>query len=524
MAKKAKVRPAPMSAREHVGQLIAWMSQGVYEKEQIIAVALLCALAGENVFLLGPPGTAKSLVASRLKMVFKDGKSFDYLMSRFSTPDEIFGPVSISRLKNEDRYERITAGYLPEAHVVFLDEIWKAGPSIQNTLLTVINEHVFHNGGVAVPTPMKVLIAASNELPAKDEGLEALWDRFMMRMVSNCISGDKEFFKMLKSDAYEIAPLPADLYITDELYAAWQTEAKNIRMPEAVENAIRTLRRLLEDKEKEDGRSLRYYVSDRRWRKAYRLMQMSAFLNGRREINLSDYLLLIHSFWNDVDSIPVVIEAFAESIVAAHKNQLAKVEKSIRQLLSTQSGPMAKSPAPVPEKSGFVEYDYFYYRIENFPDGEAYFAKWDYASLTSTAIDGVKYFDTNRGKYIIHSMNPHRPFDAQTLNATDISRVKLEKWVDGAIIDGTPYRFFRHQTSEAQGDGKPFYHRAKSLVDQFKQCVDDWEKSVDTNFRIGDNIFLSPADISIIDKARKDLSSLFKAVEVKVNNVGQMIK
>lgn len=177
MAKKPKTSTLfPTTPREHIAQLIEWMSQGVYEKEQIIAVALLCAVAGENLFLLGPPGTAKSMVASRLKMAFKDGKSFDYLMSRFSTPDEIFGPVSISRLKNEDRYERLTAGYLPEADVVFLDEIWKAGPSIQNTLLTVINEHIFHNGGQIMRTPMKALIAASNELPAKDEGLEALWE------------------------------------------------------------------------------------------------------------------------------------------------------------------------------------------------------------------------------------------------------------------------------------------------------------------------------------------------------------
>lgn len=170
MAKKVKTKSLfPSTPKGHIRQLIEWMSQGVYEKEQIIAVALLCAVAGENMFLLGPPGTAKSMVASRLKMVFKDGKSFDYLMSRFSTPDAIFGPISISRLMNNDRYERLTAGYLPEADVVFLDEIWKAGPSIQNTLLTVINEHIFHNGGQIMHTPMKVLIAASNELPAKDE-------------------------------------------------------------------------------------------------------------------------------------------------------------------------------------------------------------------------------------------------------------------------------------------------------------------------------------------------------------------
>ncbi|MDE5786416.1 MAG: AAA family ATPase, partial [Duncaniella sp.] len=116
--KKTASSPAPLSPRRHVAELIKWMSTDVYEKDHIIAMTLLCAAAGENIFLLGPPGTAKSMVAARLKGVFSDARSFDYLMSRFSTPDEIFGPVSISRLKKNDRYERLTAGYLPEAHVV----------------------------------------------------------------------------------------------------------------------------------------------------------------------------------------------------------------------------------------------------------------------------------------------------------------------------------------------------------------------------------------------------------------------
>jgi len=529
MAKKVTSKTSsPTSPREHISQLIEWMSQGVYEKEQIIAVALLCAIAGENMFLLGPPGTAKSMVASRLKMVFKGGKSFDYLMSRFSTPDEIFGPISISRLKNEDKYERLTAGYLPEADVVFLDEIWKAGPSIQNTLLTVINEHIFHNGGQIIHTPMKVLIAASNELPAKDEGLEALWDRFLMRMVSNCIESDSAFFKMLKSEHTEIKSLSEQLYITDELHDRWQAESRSVIISESVVSAIKSLRKTLAIHEKADGNQLRYYISDRRWRKAYRLMQTSAYLNGRNEINLTDFLLLTHSFWNDVETIPNVLEAFTSSISDATVKLLNRIDKSIRQMMSTQNSPAnPKQSAINMNPTEFAEYDYFYYLVENYSDGDTYFSKWDYASLTTTPRDGVRYYDSKRKKYIIHTLMPGRPFDAKSQNASNLTKVKVQRCPNGAIIDGTPYSFRKKNQSTANAEAiqsLPIYQRIAITQDIFRECVEQWENLVAINCATCDNIFLLANELALMNKTIKEVGDLIKATEVKLNNVVMMIK
>lgn len=517
-----------ISPREHIRQLVDWMSQGVYEKEQIIAMALLCAVAGENMFLLGPPGTAKSMVASRLKRVFRDGKSFDYLMSRFSTPDEIFGPIAISRLKNEDRYERLTAGYLPEADVVFLDEIWKAGPSIQNTLLTIVNEHIFHNGGQIMHCPMKVLIAASNELPAKDEGLEALWDRFLVRMVSNCIENDDAFFKMIMSKSCEQPDLADDLFITDELYARWQSESKSVGINETVINAIKALRKTFAVLEKEDGNKLRYYISDRRWRKAYRLMQSSAYLNGREEINMSDYLLLIHSFWNDDECIPNVLKAICSSISDATVKSISKIERLIREMMTAQKEQPAVVASRMNEVENFEEYDYFYYLIENYPAGDAYFSKWDYSSLNNTPRDGIMYYDAKRKKNIIHAMMPGKTSDSLPHNVTKLTNVKLQRSDDGVIIDGAPYSFRRKddQRTPAQKGLKdlPIHQRILAIQDLLQGWAADWEKMVAESFAEGKNIFLSKTDLVLVDKTVKEVRELIKTTEIKLNNLAMMIK
>src|SRR3990167_4301249 len=148
--------------------VIDTLERGLVERRQSVQLCLLAALAGEHTLFIGPPGSAKSELARRLHTVFRDARYFERLLTRFSVPEELFGPLSIKALE-EDRYERHTDGFLPDASVAFIDEVFKANSAILNALLTLLNEREFDNGAGRQRCPLISCVGATNEVPRSEE-------------------------------------------------------------------------------------------------------------------------------------------------------------------------------------------------------------------------------------------------------------------------------------------------------------------------------------------------------------------
>ncbi|WP_318453655.1 ATPase RavA domain-containing protein [Photobacterium leiognathi] len=353
---------------ERIQKLIKGLSNGVYEREEVIKLCLLAALAGESVFLLGPPGIAKSLIAKRLIQAFDDSKFFDYLMTRFSTPEEVFGPLSIQELKDNGKYVRLTDGYLPTAQVVFLDEIWKAGPAILNTLLTVVNERTFKNGQDVLPVPMRLLITASNELPDEDSGLDALYDRMLVRVFVNRIQEKQNFKAMLMGEGPTLREIDPSLTIKDEEYINWQQHIDDVQLSEAIFEQIYQLKFMVENKVNQGDvidSDNELYISDRRWKKSVRLLKASAFFNGRDEINPLDLLLLQDCLWHSPESRNVIcniVDKFA-SDYAFNQKESALDANEAETIISTINDDIAEKLAITFTKESTMRKEWFKYNF-----------------------------------------------------------------------------------------------------------------------------------------------------------------
>lgn len=316
---------------ERLSGLIGALSTGLVERRPQVRLALLAALAGEHTLLIGPPGTAKSELARRLHTAFRDARYFERLLTRFTVPEELFGPLSIAALE-DDRYERQTAGFLPAAGIAFIDEVFKANSAILNALLTLLNEREFDNGAGRQRCPLISAIGATNAVP-EDEVGDAFLDRFLLRVPVATVS-DGGFDALLNVKvgrplAAEGAPrsggeapasgmrdaglrsaaaasastvaspqagpllhapaapgvtAPEMLALGHDDLVALAAAAERVELPAPLAALLAELRRACAE--------MQIAVSDRRWVKIVGLLRVAAASAGRGQVSLWDLLLL----------------------------------------------------------------------------------------------------------------------------------------------------------------------------------------------------------------------------------------
>lgn len=261
------------------------------ERKQVVRLVLTALLARTNLVLLGPPGTGKSRLARDLCRRI-GGQFFEWLLGQMTTLEEVLGPISLRGLE-EDNYYRKTTHKLPEAHIAFLDEVFKSSSALLNSLLGILNERVFHNDGIVQQVPLEMVIGASNELPENREDLAALWDRFPVRYVLDYLKDGDAFTAML-----DIAATPAGgtTMTLDELHAS-QAEVAAIPYTDIKPSVLE-----LREKLRQQG----VVISDRRYHDLMRVLQANAWLNGHTTVEPGDCEILRFCLWNEPEQTKTV--------------------------------------------------------------------------------------------------------------------------------------------------------------------------------------------------------------------------
>lgn len=268
------------------------LESGLVGRRDHARMLLLAAVAGENALLFGPPGTAKSLLARRLKDCFTDEvRYFECLLTKFSMPEEVFGPVSLKGLE-EDIFRRVYDRYMPGAGVAFIDETFKANSAILNSMLTILNEREFDTGNERIKVPLRCVVGASNEMP-KEAELEALYDRFIIRMRVDRLQDEEQLTRFLTNTAEYVAP-EVSLRLTKAELEAIAKTAKALTVDDPV------IELLVELREWCHGKGIK--ISDRRLVKIKQLLQVAAATSGRESASLSDAWVIRHCAWDDFTS------------------------------------------------------------------------------------------------------------------------------------------------------------------------------------------------------------------------------
>ncbi len=316
-----------------IHQLRKELSTRFPERREVIDGALCAVLAGEHVLLLGPPGTAKSALVRAIAQAF-GGTYFERLLTKFSTPEELFGPISLAALE-KDRYSRVVTGKLPEAHFAFADEVFKANSAILNSLLTLVNERVFHNDGAPLICPLISLFGASNELPEGKE-LEALFDRFLLRYDVQYLLRPTNVRTML------LAPDPtAPVTLSLDTLRAAQADVRAVTISDTTIDALLAIR----DACKADG----IEVSDRRWKKSLKAVQATAYLAGETATVPEDLLILSDSLWREPKERSKIAR-----LVGQHADPVSATANEILDAAHEIAAKMAGLRATASNKSEFI--------------------------------------------------------------------------------------------------------------------------------------------------------------------------
>lgn len=338
--------------------MLAELERGLLQRDVAARALLLAALAGEHVLLLGPPGTAKSELARRLQRLLPGAHYFERLLTRFTVPEELFGPLSLRALE-EDRYERLTEGYLPAAEVAFLDEVFKANSAILNTLLGILHERQFDNGSQRLPVPLVTLVGASNEQP-QDDSLLAFYDRFLLRVPVQPVD-DAHFAALLATPVNEDRALPARSHLDLTCVQALRKQAHAAVLGGDVLELLQAAR--------QHAGSSAQTVSDRRWRQLVELLKLQAASRGADAVSPWDLWLLPFVLAAGPDDVPSWTAFFLhrvahtapvpldglERVVAAFEQQLDIERRAPADAQDDSAGKLALARAISAPNSGESE-------------------------------------------------------------------------------------------------------------------------------------------------------------------------
>lgn len=435
------------------------------ERDAEINGSLLALLSGEHVLLLGPPGTAKTLLASKICETIEGGYFFHYLLTRFSTPEEVFGPLSLKALER-DEFSRRVEGYLPTAHIALLDEIFKANSSILNSLLTVLNERKYHNGKEILEVPLFSVFGASNELPEEDESLEALYDRFLFRYSVDYIQHEENLENIIFENPEDFSP---STKLGIEEIREIRKKARDMPVDTEVRTIIKGLRRELKNSN--------IVVSDRRWKKIINVLKVASASNGHVSVNRMTVMLLQHMLWDVPEQKEIIRKLILDRVVSGGTDT-GKLKLDVIDLRNSIYSCLQRDlPDPVICNKCFEE-------EKKATDG-----------MRSSRFSGVKVQKNLTFDNSLDLLKHHIEFPKHTYSLLDYSNVN-----NSLSFESVAERFnrkygFEFKISLDYGDKKLYEKEYENLEDRlnyFKKQIQEEEKALERT--LSENIWISGQD------------------------------